>query len=103
LIALFIGQQAIDLGYRSIQSLLDRELDAETRDQIKTLALADSHVKGIHDLRTRQSGKTIFIQLHLELDGKQPLFDAHRIADATGLRIKNAFEEAEVIIHQDPV
>jgi len=103
LIALFIGQQAIDLGYRSIQSLLDRELDPETRDQIKTLALADSHVKGIHDLRTRQSGKTIFIQLHLELDGSQPLFDAHRIADATGLRIQNAFEEAEVIIHQDPV
>ncbi|WP_434950011.1 cation efflux pump FieF [Shewanella sp. HL-SH4] len=102
-IAIFIGQQAIDLGYRSIQSLLDRELDSDTREQIKALALEDKRVKGLHDLRTRQSGKTRFIQLHLELDGNQPLFEAHSIADATGLRIKNAFEDAEVIIHQDPV
>jgi ferrous-iron efflux pump FieF len=83
--------------------LLDRELDSDTREQIKALALEDKRVKGLHDLRTRQSGKTRFIQLHLELDGNQPLFEAHSIADATGLRIKNAFEDAEVIIHQDPV
>ncbi|UJF22450.1 cation efflux pump FieF [Shewanella sp. OMA3-2] len=103
LIAIFIGQQAIDLGYRSIQSLLDRELDSDTREQIKTLALEDKRVKGLHDLRTRQSGKTMFIQMHLELDGKQPLFEAHSIADSTERRIRNAFEDAEVIIHQDPV
>lgn len=103
LIALFIGQQAFELAYRSIQSLLDRELDSDTREQIKALALEDNRVIGVHDLRTRQSGKTTFIQLHLELDGHQPLFDAHAIADKTEKRIRNAFKDAEVIIHQDPV
>lgn len=103
LIALYIGQQAFDLGYRSIQALLDRELDEETRQQIKQIAKEDSRVQGLHDLRTRQAGKTVFIQFHLELDGNLSLNEAHSIADTTGLRVKAAFEDAEVIIHQDPV
>ncbi len=103
LIALYIGHQAYGLGYRSIQALLDRELDDETRQQIKTIAKEDPRVQGLHDLRTRQAGKTTFIQFHLELDGNLSLNEAHSIADTTGLRVKAAFEDAEVIIHQDPV
>jgi len=102
-IALFIGNQAFGLGYRSIQSLLDRELDDDTRDKIKALAKLDPRVQGIHDLRTRQAGKTTFIQLHMELAGNLSLHDAHEIADNADLTIKAAFDDAEVIIHQDPV
>ncbi|WP_445772461.1 cation efflux pump FieF [Shewanella sp.] len=103
LIAVFIGQQSLDLGYRSIQSLLDRELDDDTREHIKALAKQDPRVRGIHDLRTRQAGKTTFIQLHMELPGALSLEEAHDIADKAGLAIKAAFDDAEVIIHQDPV
>jgi len=103
LIACYIGQQAFDLGYRSIQALLDRELDEDTRQRIKQIAKEDPRVLGMHDLRTRQAGKTIFIQFHLELDGNLSLNEAHSIADTTGLRVKADFEDAEVIIHQDPV
>jgi ferrous-iron efflux pump FieF len=102
-IALFIGNQALGLGYRSIQSLLDRELDNDTRDKIKALAKQDPRVQGVHDLRTRQAGKTTFIQLHMELAGDLSLLEAHSIADKAGLMIKAAFDDAEVIIHQDPV
>ncbi|AQS35557.1 cation diffusion facilitator family transporter [Shewanella psychrophila] len=103
LIAIFIGQQALGLGYRSIQSLLDRELDDDTRLKIVELAQQDPQVKGIHDLRTRESGKTTFIQCHLELDGSLSLREAHAIADKTEARIRAWFDDAEVIIHQDPV
>ncbi|MCH1931130.1 cation diffusion facilitator family transporter [Shewanella sp. A25] len=103
MIAFYIGHQAFDLGYRSIQALLDRELDDETRQRIKQIAKEDPRVQGLHDLRTRQAGKTIFIQFHLELDGRLTLKEAHSIADSTGIRVKESFEHAEVIIHQDPV
>ncbi|MCL1094404.1 cation diffusion facilitator family transporter [Shewanella kaireitica] len=103
LIALFIGQQAVGLAYRSVQSLLDRELDDETRDKITDIAINDPQVRGIHDLRTRESGKTMFIQFHLELDGALSLEQAHQLAVATSARIRQEFVEAEVIIHQDPV
>ena len=103
LIALFIGQQAVGLAYRSVQSLLDRELDDETRDKIAEIAKLDPQVRGIHDLRTRESGKTMFIQFHLELDGDLSLHQAHKIAVATSERLRQEFVESEVIIHQDPV
>ena len=44
-----------------------------------------------------------FYQFHLELDGNLSLNEAHSIADTTGIKVKAAFEDAEVIIHQDPV
>ncbi|MFT5789912.1 MAG: ferrous-iron efflux pump FieF [Shewanella sp.] len=103
LIALFIGQQAIGLAYKSVQSLLDRELDDETRDKITEIAILAPQVRGIHDLRTRESGKTMFIQFHLELDGSLSLEQAHTIAVETSIRIRREFNYAEVIIHQDPV
>lgn len=103
LIAIYIGYQAAELAYDSAQSLLDRELDADTREEIAALVTQDPRVKGFHDLRTRQSGKTTFVQLHLELDGQLTLHEAHSIADATEKRIREALGEAEVLVHQDPV
>ncbi|MCG9697872.1 cation diffusion facilitator family transporter [Shewanella sp. Isolate11] len=103
LIALFIGQQAIDLGYRSVQSLLDRELDANTKLKIVEALEQDPRINGFHDLRTRESGKTTFVQCHLELDGRLPLVEAHAIADAAEARVRALFEHVEVIVHQDPV
>ncbi|MCF1427901.1 MAG: cation diffusion facilitator family transporter [Shewanella sp.] len=103
IIALYIGWQAAQLAYDSTQSLLDRELHADTRKRIVGLVMEDSRVKGFHDLRTRQSGKTTFVQLHLELDGCLSLLEAHAIAEAVELRIRQEFGEAEVLVHQDPV
>ncbi|MCG9722971.1 cation diffusion facilitator family transporter [Shewanella sp. Isolate7] len=103
LIALFIGQQAVDLGYRSAQSLLDRELDADTKLKIVQAIEKDPRINGFHDLRTRTSGKTTFVQCHLELDGNLPLVEAHAIADAAEARVRSLFEHVEVLIHQDPI
>ncbi|MEC7654918.1 MAG: cation transporter dimerization domain-containing protein, partial [Pseudomonadota bacterium] len=55
-----------------------------------------------HDLRTRQSGLTYFIQLHLEMDGDIKLLQAHEIADEVELSLLKAYPGAEIIIHQDP-
>lgn len=103
LIAIFIGYQAISLGYTSMQSLLDRELDSEIRQRVIDLVMQDPRVKGYHDLRTRQSGKMIFVQIHIELNGAMTLYESHEIADEAELRISQAFGNAEAIIHQDPV
>ena len=58
---------------------------------------------GLHDLRTRRSGTTVFIQLHLELDETLSLREAHRIADELEHQVAALFDDAEVIIHEDPI
>ena len=87
----------------SFQDLLDRELPDEERQKIIDVATAHSMVHGIHDLRTRMSGRMRFVQLHIELDDKLPLLESHRIADEVEAAILELMPSADVVIHQDPV
>jgi ferrous-iron efflux pump FieF len=102
-IAAYILYSAWHIGREAVQLLMDRELPPEVRQRIVELAYAPPQVRGVHDLRTRQSGHTYFIQLHLELDDHLPLREAHAIADGVEESVRRAFPGAEVLIHQDPV
>ncbi len=101
-IACYILYSAWQIGLEAMQVLMDRELPEETRQRICDIVLAHGTVLGIHDLRTRQSGQTMHIQLHLDLDQGLPLAEAHRVADEVEYAIMASFPQADVIIHQDP-
>ena len=103
LIGLFLVWGAVQIGYESVQALLDRQLPEEEQARIMALCCAVEGVHGVHDLRTRQSGPTRFVQLHLELDDQLPLVRAHQIADEAELAVRQSFERMEVIIHMDPI
>jgi len=102
-IAFYIIYSAWEIVREALDHLMDKELPAEDRERIKQIARRHPEVRGMHDLRTRQSGTTVFIQLHLELDDKLLLLQAHRIADEVEAELMQAFPGAEVIIHEDPV
>lgn len=101
-VSLFIFYSAFRVGAEAIQLLLDRELPEEEVTEIESLATENPLVLGVHDLRTRQSGPTKIIQMHLELDGNMKLKEAHDIADVVEKKILERFPGADVIIHQDP-
>ncbi len=102
MIALYICYGALGIAKESVQNLLDRQLPESFQIQVLNCALAVPGVMGAHDIRTRQSGQTKFIQLHLELDDKLDLFTAHQIADEVEEKIIELWPEADVLIHQDP-
>ena len=102
LVAAYIFYSAGRIGYEAVQHLMDRELGTAIEEQILTIARREPEVRGIHDLRTRQSGQVQFVQLHLELDGGLALDRAHAIADRIEREIATLLPDAEVIIHQDP-
>ena len=101
-IALYIIWSAYRIVRNSLDMLMDRELPDTEREKIRQIALRHEAVESVHDLRTRQSGLTYFIQLHLEMEGDMKLLDAHAIADELELALTEAYPGAEVIIHQDP-
>jgi ferrous-iron efflux pump FieF len=102
-IAIFILYSAWEIIREAIDLLMDRELPDEERKKIKERVKSHANVLGMHDLRTRRSGNTVFIQLHLELDGNLTLSEAHAIADGVERDLVAQFPSAEVIIHEDPV
>lgn len=101
-VALYLMLGAGKIIYHSVSQLMDSELGVEELAKIKALVLAHEQAKGIHDLRTRQSGATRFIQFHLELDDNLSLFDAHQIGDEIEAVICRELAPCEVFIHNDP-
>jgi len=93
---------AFGVGRQSFDQLMDRELPDEERARILRIAQSHAAVKNVHDLKTRMAGLSTFIQLHLALDPKMSLAEAHTISDAVEQALLAAYPGAEVIIHQDP-
>jgi len=102
-VAAYILLSAWRIARGSLDMLMDRELPDEERKRIREIALAHPEVHALHDLRSRRAGTDTFIQLHIELDGKLTVEQAHEISDAVEEEIRAAFPNAEVIIHQDPL
>ncbi len=101
-ISLYIIYTAWQIARTALDMLMDRELPDEERKRIRAIALANPGVRAVHDLRTRASGPTVFVQMHLEVDGKLTLAEAHAIADAVEAQVHAAYPGAEIIIHEDP-
>jgi ferrous-iron efflux pump FieF len=82
---------------------MDHELPAHEREAIEQIATATPNVIGIHDLRTWQTGNKKVIQMHIELDDRISLLQAHDITNTVEKRILTLEPLADIIIHQDPV
>ena len=102
-IAVYICYGAWRIGVDAVNHLLDRELPDAVREQVKQIVRDEPGARGMHDLRTRQSGLIQIIQLHIELDAGLSLHDAHEISERVEEEIRRTFPLADVTIHQDPV
>ncbi|MBQ9731523.1 MAG: cation diffusion facilitator family transporter [Alphaproteobacteria bacterium] len=87
----------------ALAMLMDKELNEDIRDTIIKCAMSASHVMGIHDLRTRDSGGIYIIELHLEYDGNLSLNEVHEYTCNVENKIKEIYPSSQVLIHQDPV
>lgn len=101
-ISFYILHGAYEVGIAAYHVLMDRELPDEDRAKITAIALEHPKVLDTHDLRTRQSGPDVFIQIHLEMPRDLSLLEAHDVADEVMHKIKMAYPRAEVLTHQDP-
>jgi ferrous-iron efflux pump FieF len=87
----------------SLVQLLDRELDGTDRDRIRTAILNCQDVRGVHDLRTRHGGDRVFVEFHLEIDGKTSLDESHEIGDIAEKAVAALFHpSADVTAHIEP-
>lgn len=101
--AAFLALGALRIGKRAWDALMDRQADPAMIAGIAAIAEGFEGVHGFHDLKTRQAGSKVFVNLHIELDGAQTLDQAHAIGAALRRAIIAAYPQADVLIHKDPV
>ncbi|MDP3961045.1 MAG: cation diffusion facilitator family transporter [Pseudorhodobacter sp.] len=92
---------ALRIGKGAWDALMDRRADPAVIAGVAAIAQGWPGVHGFHDLRTRTAGSRVFVQIHIELDGTQPLHDAHAISAALKHAIREAYPAADVIVHMD--
>lgn len=103
LVAFYILYSAGRIANESVQLLLDREIPGDVRADVSAIVADHEQALGFHDLRTRQSGHTQFIQLHVDMDRTMSLQQAHDLAESIAAGIREHYPRADVLIHQDPV
>jgi len=101
-IACYLIWGAWQIGLRSYDLLMDKEMPDEQRRRIEAICLAQPGIRGVHDLRTRSAGLAEFIQVHVTMDPAITLLQAHHISESVETALRDAFPSADVIIHQDP-
>jgi ferrous-iron efflux pump FieF len=101
--AAFLAFGALRIGKGAWDALMDRQADPAMITGIAEIADGFAGVHGFHDLKTRQAGSKVFVNLHIELDGSQTLDQAHAIGAALRRAIIAAYPQADVLIHKDPV
>lgn len=104
--ALVVGLIVTRMGYSfmsdSLHDLMDRAVDIETENSIKTTLLSTPGVEGIHDLKTRKMGDLVVVDVHLEIDGNLSVKVGHDIAVLAGKSVLDNHHVLNVMTHVDP-
>ena len=99
--ALMLAIGAIRIFKGAFDALMDRRADPALIAGIAALARSHPGVRGFHDLKTRTAGSTVFVNIHIELDGDQSLREAHAIGAALRRKILDTYPATDVIVHKD--
>ncbi len=102
-IAVYLAWGAVTSARAAIDMLMDREWPDEKRRKLLAVVARHPRVDGIHELRTRSSGVTDFIQFHVWLMPDMTVATAHAIVDEIEADVAAAFPGAEILIHVDPL
>ena len=103
LMGLWLLWTAFKIAKMAWAQLMDKELPQSDRDIISKIALSDSNIIAIHDLRTRASGPHVHIQMRLDLPDDLSLSDAHARIIGLEHKLMQAFPAADILIHPHPV
>lgn len=103
IVSIFILHASIKIIWPGLSELIDVGAPTEIRKKIRNIALKNTGVLQVHDIRTRYISTSIQADLHIVVEGSITVREGHDIADDVKGRIINAIPEVlDVIVHVDP-
>ena len=102
IVALIVIYVSGELGYRTIQALLDAAPKGITEQIISKV----QKMKGINDchaVRIRPSGAHWFVDLHVTMDGNLTLNESHAITEKIENEVQKILPQSDVTVHVEPL
>ncbi len=102
-VAGLIAWQALHLIRRGVSDLVDGALPREERHRVERI-LREHQTMGFtfHELRSRRSGSSRDVDLHLELPPNMTVEQAHQVCDHLEQEIAGILPGSRVLIHVEP-
>lgn len=102
-VSFFIMKVSVRLLIPCVDELLEKSLPEDVEKEIEQTVLSFPGVSQPHHLRTRRIGNYYAIELHVRMDGKITLEEAHSTATAIENTLKEMFGKGtHVGIHVEP-
>jgi cation diffusion facilitator family transporter len=92
---------SVQLGRRTVDALLD-SAPKGMEQRIASAVAAVPGVRNCHNVRVRYSGPNLFVDLHVLVDGRQSLEQAHGLTETIETAIQKIVPGADVTVHPEP-
>jgi cation diffusion facilitator family transporter len=92
---------SLELGMRSVQGLLD-SAPKGLRIAIQQVVSDIPEIVNCHRVRIRSSGADLFVDIHVVVDAKLSLADAHALTEKVEQAIQAIEPKADVTVHAEP-
>ncbi|HJT84652.1 MAG TPA: cation diffusion facilitator family transporter [Nitrososphaeraceae archaeon] len=102
IIACMIIYTSLGLGKRTIDVLLDKAPKGINHIIMESV-LGLEGIDKAHDIRVRNVGSKLFIDLHIEVPRTSTNDKAHKIATSVENRIKHVIPNSDVLVHVDAI
>ena len=104
--ALFVGIWVLfiffELMGKLIRQMTDTSLAKEELVKIEEIVKSIPEIKFYHKIRTRQSGSTIFVDMHIKVDPALSVARGHDITRDIESRLRDLFKDVNVLVHVEP-
>lgn len=102
-LAAYMAWAAVGLVRTALEEIMDAALPADEIRLIEgVLARHAGEIRGYHQLRTRRSGASRNVDMHLVFDPDRSVADVHNIADQISDEIHARLPGTTVLIHAEP-
>ena len=103
IICIFILKAAWDIFKDATNKMVDHACAKEVQDQLRDCAASIKGVERVRELKTREFGARIYVELIICVDGQLALADAHRIAHQVHDKLESKFPDIKhCMVHVDP-
>jgi cation diffusion facilitator family transporter len=102
-LAAYMGFTAFGLVKTALADILDEALPQDEVSVIHDVLVEHLHeVRGFHRLRTRRSGATRHVDMHLMFDSHKSVQETHHVTDSIEHEIEARLPGSIVVIHAEP-
>ena len=104
IISIYILYGGIDLFIKCFNTLMDRSIDEDKKDEVLKIVKSYNEIKKIQHFNSTPIGYKYQVSMSIFVDGKMSTFESHKIADKLEKEIISKIPEIYLaVIHVNPI